>query len=99
MLRGGAHSSVCTLGAGSSAADVPTLSYRALEPSAAPELGALGSADLSSLSLAVSRTTGEQPSTVPAHPRAQDGGGGNPVEAALGTPLSGVSPRSTSAFL
>lgn len=46
-----------------------------------------GSADLSSLSLAVSRTTGEQPSAVPARLRAQDGGGGRPVEAALGMPL------------
>uniref|UniRef100_A0A8C9JI12 RELB proto-onco, NF-kB subunit n=1 Tax=Panthera tigris altaica TaxID=74533 RepID=A0A8C9JI12_PANTA len=55
-------------------------SRRVARPSAAPELGALGSADLSSLSLAVSRTTGEQPSTVPAHLRPQDGGGGRPVE-------------------
>lgn len=58
-----------------------------------------GAADLSSLSLAVSRTTGEKPSTVPAHLHAQDGAGGilwrwHCVHLCLG-----VLRRSTSAFL
>uniref|UniRef100_A0A2K6CS77 RELB proto-onco, NF-kB subunit n=1 Tax=Macaca nemestrina TaxID=9545 RepID=A0A2K6CS77_MACNE len=48
---------------------VPT--GRAIPP-AAPELGP-GSPDLSSLSLTVSRSTGEQPSTVPAHLLVHDG--------------------------
>ncbi|XP_008584831.1 PREDICTED: transcription factor RelB [Galeopterus variegatus] len=65
-------------------------SRRVARPPAAQELGALGSADLSSLSLTVSRTTGEEPSTVPARLHAQDGGGGRPVEKALGMPVCGV---------
>lgn len=51
-----------------------------------------GSPDLSSLSLAVSRTTGEQPSPVPAHLHSQDRGGGNPLGTAF---LDGVLPCSS----
>ena len=63
-----------------------------------------GSADLSSLSLAVSRTTGEQPSTVAARLHAQDGQresyGGGLVHASIWGGAGGRGlRRSTSAFL
>lgn len=45
-----------------------------------PGLRLPGSSDLSSLSLTVSRTTGEQPSSVPAHLLLGNGIGGAPVE-------------------